>query len=309
MKAISSYCCAPARALRANYGYVGELTDPDQVHGLVLWAEEDWQTPFDYSLIYTPCHQVINQSACLYPHLVQTVFLQDEVLKTLGMQSYAGVPLRDTRGRPIGILRVCGKNPLPNVPELLEILESVGARASAELERIRIERELQTVREQLLQAQRMDSIGQMAGGIAHDFNNMLTAILGYIELAQGELDPQSRAYTFLESASRRVDKATQFTRQLLVFARRQPMQIRPIQLNEVVQEALEFAKHWLPSNIQVQLFLADDLWLVEGDSAQLVQVLNNLFLMRAMQCLKGEPSLWKPKISCWIRTMPKAITR
>lgn len=151
------------------------------------------------------------------------------------------------------------KNPLPNVPELLEILESVGARASAELERVRIERELQTVREQLLQAQRMDSIGQMAGGIAYDFNNMLTAILCYIELAQGELDPQSRAYTFLESALRRVDKATQFTRQLLVFARRQPMQIRPIQLNEVVQEALELAKRWLPSNIQVQLFLADDL--------------------------------------------------
>lgn len=267
-----------ASLLRAEYAYVGELVEPNRVRGLVLWAQGDWQTPPEYTLENTPCEGVMNRAACLYACSVQTLFPHDEELKALGAESYAGVPLRDARGRPIGILWVCGVNPLPDAPELLEVMESVGARTSSEIERMRMEQELQIVREQLLQAQRMESIGQMAGGVAHDFNNMLTAILGYIELAQSALDPQHRAYHYLESAIRGVEKASEFTRQLTVFARRQPMQIQTLQLNAIVQEALQFARGWLPATIRVQTFLAEDLWLLEGDASQLTQVLTNLLL-------------------------------
>lgn len=267
-----------AALLRVEYAYVEELVEPDRVRGLAFWSKENWQPPLEYRLENTPCEGVINRAACLYARSVQSLFPKDEELKALGAESYAGIPLRDTRGRPIGILWVCGVNPLPDVPELLEIMESVGARASSEIERMRMEQELQIVREQMLQAQRMESIGQMAGGVAHDFNNMLTAILGYIELAQGELDPQHRAYQFLESAIRGVEKASEFTRQLTLFARRQPMQIQTLQLNAIIQEALQFAQRWLPANVQVRTFLAEDLWLIEGDASQLTQVLTNLFL-------------------------------
>lgn len=267
-----------ASLLRTAYAYIGECIESDRVRGLAFWAENDWQTPFEYDLDNTPCEIVIRRSACLFSRSVQDIFPRDKDLKILGIESYAGVPLRDVRGRPIGILWVCGKSPLPSVPEILAIMESIGARAGFEMERIRVEKELQSVREQLLQAQRMESIGHMAGGIAHDFNNMLTAILGYIELAQRVVDPQSRAYGFLESAIRSIDRAAEFTRQLLIFPRRQPLQLRPLSINAIVQEALQFAQRWLPSHIRVQTFLADNLWLIEGDSAQLLQVLNNLFL-------------------------------
>lgn len=264
-----------ASLLRTEYAYIGECIESDRVRGLAFWAENDWQTPFEYALENTPCENVIHRSACLFSRSVQNIFPRDEDLQRLEAESYAGGPLQDARGRPMGILWVCGKNPLPEVPELLTIMESVGARAGL---RMRVEKELQAVREQLVQAQRMESIGHMAGGIAHDFNNMLTAILGYVELAQSTVDPQSRAYEFLESAIRSVDKATEFTRQLLIFARRQPLQLRPLSLNGIVQEALQFAQRWLPSHIRVQTFSAEDLWLIEGDRAQLLQVLNNLFL-------------------------------
>ncbi|MFN7017633.1 MAG: ATP-binding protein, partial [Fimbriimonadales bacterium] len=112
----------------------------------------------------------------------------------------------------------------------------------------------------------------------HDFNNLLTAMLGYVELAQSALAQDHPAYAFLHNAILAVEKASEVTRQLMALARQQPMQRRPLNLNTVVQEALQIASSWLPPNIQVQTYLGDALWLTEADHAQLMQVLQNLLL-------------------------------
>ncbi len=268
-----------AQMLNLRYGYLGEVVPGEErVRGLFYWAEGEFREPPDYDLPGTPCENVVMREACLYPQRVQQLFPVDRELQAIGAESYMGVPLRDSKGRVMGLVWFADTKPMPNMPILLEVLNLFAERASAELERLRIEQELQQVREQLIQAQKLESIGQMAGGIAHDFNNLLTAILGYVELAQASVPEESQAYQFLQNALRGIERATDFTRQLMTFARRQPMQLQPVNLSQLVREAEPIMRRWLPTNIHIATFLPDDLWRVEADPAQLTQVLYNLAL-------------------------------
>ncbi|MFN3689541.1 MAG: ATP-binding protein, partial [Fimbriimonadales bacterium] len=161
---------------------------------------------------------------------------------------------------------------------LQELFQVFATRAAHELLREQLNQEAQQLREQLAQAQKMESIGRMAGGLAHDFNNMLTAVLGYVELAQSATPENSPAHKFLENAVLAVEKAAGITRQLMALARNQPMQRQLLSLNSIVNETLQLAATWMPSYIQIQTYLDDSLWLVEADAAQMVQVLQNLLL-------------------------------
>ncbi len=268
-----------ARVLNVRYAYLGEVVPGEErVRGLLYWADGAFHEPLDYALPGTPCENVVMRSECLYPRNVQQLFPQDLELRRLGAESYMGVPLRDSRGRVMGLVWFADTKPLPDLPVLLEVLLLFAERASAELERLHIERELQQVREQLVHAQKMESIGQMAGGIAHDFNNLLTAILGYVELAQAVLPDDSQASPFLQNALKAIEKATDFTRQLMTFARRQPMQLQLVNLAQIVRDAETVMRRWMPANIRIQTFLPDDLWWVEADPAQMTQVVYNLAL-------------------------------
>lgn len=267
-----------ALALNARYAYVGKLVAPDRVQGLVYWAGGSFQPPFEYMLPGTPCENVIASSACLYPNGVQRLFPADQDLVRMQVESYLGTPLRTKEGKPLGILWVCDTRPMPNMPVLTDILLTVAERASAELERLQLDEELRLVREQLIQAQRMESVGQMAGGIAHDFNNMLTTVLGFIELAQTAIPEESPAQKYLADAIKAVEKASEFTRLLLTFARRQPLNLQPVNLNSIIHETLNFAQRWLPSSITVRTELPENLWLIEADPTQLSQLLQNLIL-------------------------------
>jgi signal transduction histidine kinase/CheY-like chemotaxis protein len=268
-----------ARLLNVRYAYLGEVVPGEErVRGLLYWADGEFQTPLDYDLRGTPCENVVAREACLYARNVQQLFPDDAELRQLGAESYMGVPLRDSKGRTCGLIWFADTKPMPEVPVLLEVLTLLAERASAELERRRIEGELQAVREQLFQAQKMESIGQMAGGIAHDFNNLLTAILGYVELAQASLPENSKENQYLQNAIRAIEKATDFTRQLMTFARRQPMQLQSVNLAQIEREAEPMMHRWMPTSIRIQTFLPDDLWLVEADPALMTQVLYNLAL-------------------------------
>lgn len=268
-----------ARLLGVRYAYLGEAAQGEEiVRGLCYWADGAFLEPLDYALPGTPCENVVMKEACLYPHRVQQLFPQDVELQQLSAESYMGVPLRDSKGRVLGLVWFADTKPMPNAPVLLEVLQLFAERAAAELERLHIEGELQRVREQLIQAQKMESIGQMAGGIAHDFNNLLTAILGYVELAQASLPAHSKESQFLQNAIKAIERATDFTRQLMTFARRQPMQLQPVNLAQVVRDAEPVMRRWMPANIRIQTLLPDDLWSVEADPAHMTQVIYNIAL-------------------------------
>ncbi len=130
--------------------------------------------------------------------------------------------------------------------------------------------------EQLLQAQKMEGIGRLAGGIAHDFNNLLTAILGYAELMESQLGDDEGLKSELREIRSAGERAAALTRQLLAFSRRQVMQPRTLDLNDVVSDVGKLLARLIGEDVTLVTRLEPALGSVEADPGQLEQVLMNL---------------------------------
>ena len=131
------------------------------------------------------------------------------------------------------------------------------------------------LKEQLQQAQKMDSIGNLAGGIAHDFNNLLTVIAGECELAAQRI-PDELARESLDAVQIAARSATALTRQLLTFSRRQIVTPRLINLNETIHGFRKILRRLVEENVRIDFRLAPALRCVRADSGQIEQVLLNL---------------------------------
>ncbi len=131
---------------------------------------------------------------------------------------------------------------------------------------------------QLRQAQKMQAIGQLTGGIAHDFNNLLAVIMGNLELLHEQLVVHPRLYELAAQALRAVDRGAALTRRLLIFARRQPLQAQPTDLNKLVLGMIELIRRTLGATIQIQTALAPDLEQTFIDPDQFESTLLNLVI-------------------------------
>lgn len=136
--------------------------------------------------------------------------------------------------------------------------------------------ERRRLEEQLQQAQRLESIGQLAAGIAHDFNNILTAILGNANLAR--LTAPASLQPLLAEIERGARRAAQIIKQLLAFARKSAIYMTPVDVNTLVREAVLFLRETIDRRIDLVLELAEGLPPVQADPTQLHQVLVNLVL-------------------------------
>lgn len=143
-------------------------------------------------------------------------------------------------------------------------------------ERKRMQQERNKLEEQLLQAQKMESVGRLAGGVAHDFNNHLTVINGYCELLLRQLRPGDPLRTPLEDIRAAGERAADLTRQLLAFSRKQLIEPRPVNLNDVVKETERMLRRLIGEDIEIVTELDPNLGTVMADPAQLSQVLMNL---------------------------------
>jgi PAS domain S-box-containing protein len=135
------------------------------------------------------------------------------------------------------------------------------------------ERALET---QLAQAQRMEAVGRLAGGIAHDFNNILTAISGFAELATAELSGHDPVAQDIEQIRKASDRAAGLTKALLAFSRRQVMQPRLTDLNEVLDGLTPMLGRLIGEDVQLVVRLDPMLGLTMADRAQLEQVVLNM---------------------------------
>jgi signal transduction histidine kinase/CheY-like chemotaxis protein len=131
---------------------------------------------------------------------------------------------------------------------------------------------------QLRQAQKMQAIGQLTGGIAHDFNNLLAVIMGNLELLHEQLVVHPRLYELALQALRAVDRGAALTRRLLIFARRQPLQAQPTDLNKLMLGMIELIRRTLGATIQIQTVLAPDLEQTFIDPDQFESTLLNLVI-------------------------------
>jgi PAS domain S-box-containing protein len=130
--------------------------------------------------------------------------------------------------------------------------------------------------DQLVQAQKMESVGRLAGGIAHDFNNLLSPILMLADMALLENDPSDPTYADWEQVRTAAMRAKDLTQQLLAFGRKQVLKVKNIDLNQVVSESYEILSRLIREDIEIELHLTTSPGTVRADPTQIQQVLMNL---------------------------------
>jgi signal transduction histidine kinase len=169
------------------------------------------------------------------------------------------------------------------------------AKSNAELRGEMAERQkttavLRTTEEMARRIQKVEALGQLAGGVAHDFNNILFVILGYCEILEEGLEPAAPLREAVRQIRMAGERASVLTRQLLAFGRRQTMQPKVLDLNEVVEEMSAMLKRIIGEDIELVTVLAPDLGFVKADRVQLEQVILNL-VVNARAAMPGGGTL------------------
>lgn len=131
-------------------------------------------------------------------------------------------------------------------------------------------------REQLFRSQKMEALGQLTGGLAHDFNNLLTAILGACELGLRNIQDQNKVRKMLEGVRGSAQRGANLTKQLLAFARAQPLEIKQIDLKQFFSDVTTLVRPSLRSDIEVVTEISDQLWPIDADAGALELALLNL---------------------------------
>ncbi len=142
--------------------------------------------------------------------------------------------------------------------------------------RKRHEKEKTKLKDQLIQLQKMETIGTLAGGIAHDFNNILTPILGYTEMALEELSDESTLRYDIEQINGAATRGKDLVQQILTFSRQVDFDKKPLKMEEVVSEVLKLIRATFPSYIEIRQELDNDCGTVLADATQMHQIIMNL---------------------------------
>jgi PAS domain S-box-containing protein len=136
--------------------------------------------------------------------------------------------------------------------------------------------ERKRLEQQLVQAQKMDAIGKLTGGIAHDFNNMLTVVIGSLDRLRRTPQSDPKGTKRIELALEGAMRCSDLTRQLLAFARRQPLQPKPVDLNDLVAGVAGMVRRVLGDSIELVLNPGEKLWMAQTDPTQVESALLNL---------------------------------
>ncbi|HMA76441.1 MAG TPA: transporter substrate-binding domain-containing protein [Candidatus Krumholzibacteriaceae bacterium] len=143
-------------------------------------------------------------------------------------------------------------------------------------DRKQAEEEQKKLRAQLIQSQKMESVGRLAGGIAHDFNNMLNIILGYSQMIFDQLPADSPLISDIEEVKKAARRSAELTQRLLAFARKQTIEPRVLDLNETVSGMLKMLRRLIREEIEILWKPEENLWPIEADPSQIDQILTNL---------------------------------
>jgi PAS domain S-box-containing protein len=175
-----------AEALDVRYAFISECLDSPaiRVRAFAFWNSNDFGENFEYDLQTTPCEGVINGRVCqYYPEQIQSLFPEDPDLAELQAQSYAGIPLLDSKGKLLGHLAVLDDRPMDNQPRHEAVLEIFAARAAAEMERQQAESALRISEEKFATAFRASpdaiALSTLDNGHYIEVNQSWLQMLGY----------------------------------------------------------------------------------------------------------------------------------
>lgn len=260
-----------AELLEVDYAFIGQLNGLESVTTTSLFAKGEIAKNFTYELADTPCSNVIDTGPCIYEEQVADLFPNDELLTSMGIEGYVGVPLFNSEGSPLGILVLLHSKAIRD-PKLAEsFLLMFAGRASAELEHYNHARELEQRNAELLEAKQAAEESDrlktaFLANMSHEIRTPLNAILGFSSLL-AEPDTSSeetREYTDLikthgESLLLLVDDVITLSR---IEAERVQFEPAPLRLRRFLQETLDSFHDKAAEKseaLQLQLQTAEDL--------------------------------------------------
>jgi PAS domain S-box-containing protein len=238
------------------------------------------QTPFDEEFRRTPLGTgligMIAQDRA--PHLTNEVLNDPRTrirdwARASGVNGFAGYPLL-AGDELLGVVATYSRQRLSE--NAITALRSVSDRMALVIQKHRAEKALQQSEDQLRQAQKMEAIGQLAGGVAHDFNNLLTVISSYSTMALEDLEASNPMHADILEIHKAAHRAAALTRQLLAFSRKQVLEPRVLDLNDVVINLDRMLQRLIGEDINLVLSLDKHLGYVSADPGQVEQVIINL---------------------------------
>lgn len=170
--------------------------------------------------------------------------------------------------RPDGTIRSVWSRAFPVWNESKSVYRIVGITADITEQKV--------LEERLRQGQKMEAIGQLAGGVAHDFNNLLSVIIGYSEILLGRVQAGDESHELLEQIQKAGEKAAALTRQLLAFGRKQKLQVKLLNVNDIVQDMTKMLRRMVGEDIEMVIHADPQLGQVQVDPTQIEQILMNL---------------------------------
>ena len=257
----------------------------NRLQGGMLCSLGQWQTPPGFKEEDAPvghiCYDVIRENreeAILITNLPQTSYWEtDPNVSAYNLQTYFGHVVKCS-GEPVGSLCLVYQTDFRPNNDDRRVIEIIACAIGNEDRRKQAEEEREKLHDQLVQAQKMESVGQLAGGVAHDFNNMLGVILGHAEMAMEQVDPAEPLFVDLQEICQAAERSADIIRQLLAFARKQTVTPKVIDLNETIEGMLKMLRRLIGENINLAWMPGSGLWAIKIDPSQIDQILANLFV-------------------------------
>ena len=269
-----------AAALQVRYAFVAECTDATrtEVRTLAFWVGEDFGENVEYTLAGTPCEQVVGGSICYHPEGLQALFPKDQDLVALRAESYLGIALVDSSGRPLGHLAVLDDKPMSDDhrAQRVSIMQVFAARAGAELVRLRAEEAVARHAEQL--ARSNADLQQFASVASHDLQEPLRMVGSFTQLLarryRGKLDAE--ADEFIHYIGDGVRRMQALINDLLIYSRlgTHGKRFEPTDTAALVDRVITDLGGMIQDTGVV--VTQDVLPTVQADSSQLAQIFQNL---------------------------------
>jgi len=188
------------------------------------------------------------------------------------------LPLMENN-RPAGLININRmQENEPFTEDDLQRAKIFGSLVNLALRNSNLYRQLQETQSQLIQAEKMSALGQLAGGLAHEINNPLSGILGLTQLVLENTKPETQTYTDLKDIEKAVFRCKKIIVSLLSFARQEKTHVEPVSVNEVIEETMTLcARQMELKSVRINRQFAQGLPMINGDAQQLMQVFLNLF--------------------------------
>jgi signal transduction histidine kinase len=258
------------RALRENSNdYLVKPVQPEHLIGTIERAAERWQRRRAEEAM----RQSQDRLRLIFDHVSDALYVADDAGRIIDANPAACA----LSGRSLEVIQTLTMaDVLPqNGGNVLDVRSTAFAPGVLVYTVRDLTRE-RKLEDQLLQAQKMEAVGQLAGGVAHDFNNLLTVIMSYSSMLLTDGGPGDSNRDDIQAISDAAVRAAALTRQLLAFSRKQVLQLQPVNVNAVVTDVEKMLRRLIGEDISLSTHLDPQLALINADPGQLEQVLLNL---------------------------------